>query len=226
MAITRGAATVILIACVVTQPSLLALEADQVVILRAGTPTFVIFDQSIDSEAAYEGDTIYLRVLRPVLVDDAVVIRSGEKVRARVIEVKKAKGWGRRGDLTVRVESTTAVDGQEVLLSAVQRREGEGSGGTATAVGVGAGLLCLPAALFGFAVKGEEGRIPIGYEIKAYADQDQKIRVVAADQLSPAEEMKRARELQERLEKEAQREREEQARKEKEQQQPQEQPRY
>lgn len=226
MAVTRGAAIVILIACVIAQPSLLARGADQVVILRAGTPVFIIFDQSIDSEAAYEGDTIYLRVLRPVLVDDAVVIRSGEKVRAKVIEVKKARGWGRRGDLTVRVESTTAVDGQEVLVSAVQRREGEGKGGTATAVGVGAGLLCLPAALFGFAVKGEQGRIPIGYEIKAYADQDQKIRVAAADQLSPAEEMKRARELQERIEREAQREKEERARKEKEQQQPQEQPRY
>jgi hypothetical protein len=226
MAVTRGAATVILIVCVMAQPSVLALGADQVVILRSGTPVFVIFDQSIDSGAANEGDTIYLRVLRPVLVDDAVVIRSGEKVRAKVIEVKKAKGWGRRGDLTVRVESTTAVDGQEVLLSAVQWREGEGSGGTATAVGVGAGLLCLPAALFGFAVKGEQGRIPIGYEIKAYADQDQKIRVATADQLSPAEEMKRARELQEHIEKEAQLEREERARKEKEQQQPQEQPRY
>ena len=221
MSVTRKAATVILIACVIAQPPLLALGADQVVLLRAGTPVFLIFDQSINSEAANEGDTIHLRVLRPVVVDDAVVIRSGEKVRARVIEIKKAKGWGRGGDFTVRVESTTGVDGQEVLLSAVQRREGEGRGGTATAVGVGAGLLCLPLVLIGFAVKGEEGQIPIGHEIKAYADQDQKITLATVNQPSLADEMERARELQERIEKEAQREKEERARKEKEQQQPQ-----
>jgi hypothetical protein len=87
MAITRGAATVILIACVMTQPPLLALGADQVVLLRAGTPVFLIFDQSINGEAANEGDTISLRVLRPVLVDGAVLIRSGQNVRARLIEV-------------------------------------------------------------------------------------------------------------------------------------------
>ena len=222
MPVTRKAATVILIACVIAQPSLLALGADQDVLLRAGTPVFLIFDQSIDSEATNEGDTIYLRVLRPVVVDDAVVIRSGENVRAKITEVKKAKGWGRGGDLTVRVESTKSVDGQEVLLSAVQRREGEGKGGTATAVGVGLGLLCLPAVLFGFAVKGEAGQIPMGYEIKAYADRDQKITLATVDQPSPAEEMQRARELQERIEKEAQRQKEEQARKEKEQKESQE----
>ncbi len=219
MAISRKVATVLLIACVTAQPSPVALGANQVVLLRAGTPVFLIFDRSIDSEAVNEGATIYLRVLRPVVVDDAVVIRSGENVRARVIEVKKAKGWGTGGNLTVRVESTTAVDGQEIPLSGEQRHEGEGKVGTATAVGVGAGLLCLPAVLFGFAVKGEEGRIPIAYEVKAYVDQDRKITLAGVDQPSPAEDMLRARELQERIEKEAQRQKEEQAKKEKEQQQ-------
>jgi hypothetical protein len=213
----RIAAPVLLLFCL-AQASPQALGADKVVTLRAGTPVFAVFEQSIDSEAANEGDTIYLRVMRPVVVDDVVVIRSGEKVRAKVIEVRKAKGWGRRGDLTVRVESTTAVDGQEVLLSATQRREGEGAGGTATAVGVGAGLLCLPLALFGFAVKGEEGRIPIGFEVKAYADSDHKVRIAAGTELSPAEEAKRTRELQREIEEKAQAERKERERQEKEQQ--------
>lgn len=214
----RRIAAPVLVLFGLAQASPLALGADKVVTLRAGTPVFAVFEQSIDSEAANEGDTIYLRVMRPVVVDDVVVIRSGEKVRAKVMEVRKAKGWGRRGDLTVRVESTTAVDGQDVLLSATQRREGEGAGGTATAVGVGAGLLCLPLALFGFAVKGEEGRIPIGFEVKAYTDSDYKVRVAAGAELSPAEEAKRARELQREIEEKAQREKEEMEKQEKEQQ--------
>lgn len=218
MSFCRAVALLVLAVFVLAQPSSLALGADKVVTLRAGTPVFAVFEQSIDSEAANEGDTIYLRVMKPVQVDEIVVIRSGEKVRAKVIEVRKAKGWGKRGDLTVRVESTTAVDGQEVLLSATQRREGEGAGGTATAVGVGAGLLCLPLALFGFAVKGEEGRIPIGFEVKAYADSDHKVRIAAGTELSPAEETKRARELQREIEEKARAEKEEKERKEKEQQ--------
>lgn len=214
----RSVAPLVFALFALAQPSPLALGADKVVTLRAGTPVFAVFEQSIDSEAANEGDTIYLRVMRPVLVDDVVVIRSGEKVRAKVIEVRKAKGWGRRGDLTVRVESTTAIDGQEVLLSATQRREGEGAGGTATAVGVGAGLLCLPLALFGFAVKGDEGRIPIGFEVKAYADSDHKVRIAAGTELSPAEETRRARELQREIEEKARVEKEEKEKREKEQQ--------
>ena len=72
---------------------------------RAGrntrTPVYVILEQPVDSETVHVGDTIDWRVLRPVQVDDVMVIRSGEKVRTKVVEVKKASGWGRRGDLTV-----------------------------------------------------------------------------------------------------------------------------
>ncbi|MBI1893282.1 MAG: hypothetical protein HYS14_04120 [Candidatus Rokubacteria bacterium] len=215
----QGIAILVITAFVVAQPSFLAVGADKEVTLRSGTPIFLVFDQSIDSETGNEGDTIYLRVMRPVQVEGVVVIRSGEKVRTKLTEVRKAKGWGRRGDITVRVESTSAVDGQEILLSATQRREGEGRGGAATAVGVGAGLICLPAALLGFAIKGEEGRIPIGFEVKAYVDSDQKIKIAAGEELSPAEEMKRAKELEKEIAEKAQREREEKEKKEKEAQQ-------
>lgn len=189
-------AVLVLGICVLAQPYRLALGGDQEVLLRSGTPVFIVFDHSINSESVKDGDLINLRVLRPVIVDNVVVVRVGENVVAKVTEVKEASGWGKRGNLTIRVDSTRTVDGQEIFLSGTQRREGEGKGGTATAVGVGAGLLCLPAALFGFAVHGEEGEFPIGYEVKAYVDSDHKIKVIAAEQLLPVEESKRARELQ------------------------------
>jgi hypothetical protein len=69
--------------------------------------------------------------------------------------------------------------------------------------------------LFGFAVKGEEGRIPTGYEIKAYTDSDHRITIATADQPSPAEEWKRAQELQQQIERQAQQEKEERAKREK-----------
>jgi len=192
----RGLAALVLAVFVFAQPHSLALGEDQKVILQSGTPVFIVFDHTIHSESVKEGDAVHLRILRPVTTDGVVLIRVGEDVIAKVTEVEEASGWGARGNLTVRVESTWAIDGQEVILSGTQRREGEGKGGTATAVGVGLGLLCLPAALFWFAIEGEEGKFPIGYELKAYVDMDHKIKVVAADQPSLAGERKRKRELQ------------------------------
>ncbi|MFQ5540414.1 MAG: hypothetical protein ACE5FB_08405 [Candidatus Binatia bacterium] len=218
----RRLAALVLAVFVLAQPHRLALGTDEVVILQAGTPVFIVFDHAIDSESVKEGDLVHLRVIRPVVVDDAVLIRVGEEVIAKVTEVKEAGGWGKRGDLTIRVDSTTAVDGQQVFLSGTQQREGEGKGGTATAVGVGLGLLCLPAALFGFTVHGEEGRFPIGYELKAYVDSGYKVKVAAAEQPSPAEERKRVRELQLEIEhkiQEEKRKKEEEEEKERQEQQ-------
>jgi len=192
----RGLAALVLAVFVFAQPHSLALGEGQKVILRSGTPVFLVFDHSIDSESVKEGRIVHLRVLRPVTVDDFVVIRVGEDAIAKVTEVEEASGWGARGNLTIRLESTSTVDGQEVFLSGTQRREGEGKGGTATAVGIGGFFLCPPVALIGFAVEGEEGGFPIGYELKAYVDMDHKIKVAAADQPSLAGEWKRKRELQ------------------------------
>jgi len=191
----RRLAAFVLVMFVLTQPYPMALGELETVILHSGTPVFVVVESSITSETVKEGDLVYFRVMRPVIVDDVVVISTGEKVTAKVTEVEEASGWGKRGNLTVRVDSTTSVDNQAVFLSGTQRREGEGKGGTATVVGVGLGLLCLPAALFGFAVTGEEGRLPSGYEIKAYVDVDYKINLAKAREFSPAGERKRVREL-------------------------------
>ncbi len=90
MYVAGAPAIVVLTVYLVTHLALPALAAASVIPLRAGTPVFVVFDQSIDSEAAQEGETLYLRVLRPVQMDGVVVIRAGEKVRAKVAEVKKA----------------------------------------------------------------------------------------------------------------------------------------
>jgi len=196
----RGLAAFVLVVFVavfvLAQPHRLALGGDTIVRLPSGTTLFAVFDHTITSESVKEGDIVYLRVMRPVMVDKHIVIRTGENVSAKVTESKESGGWGKAGNLEVRIDSTTAVDGQEIFLSYTQRREGKGKGGKATAWGVGLGLLCLPLALVGFTVKGEEGRFPTGYEMKIYVSGEYEINVAAAGQLSPAEENKRVRELQ------------------------------
>ena len=181
---------------VLAQPHRLALGGDTIVRLPSGTTVFAVFDHSVTSGSVQEGDIVYLRVMRPVMVDKHTVIRTGEKVSAKVTESQEGAGWGKAGELEIRIDSTTAVDGQEIFLSYTQRREGKGKAGKATAWGVGLGLLCLPLALIGFTVKGEEGRFPTGYEMKVYVSGEYEINVAAAGQLSPVEERKRVRELQ------------------------------
>ncbi len=217
----RRLAAFVLVIVVLTQPYPVAFGELETVILHSGTPVFVVVESSIDSETVEEGDLVYFRVMRPVIVDGVVVIRTGEKVTALVKEVEEASGWGARGNLTVRVDSTTSVDKQVVFLTATQHREGKGKGGTATAVGVGLGLLCFPLALIGFAVHGEEGKLPAGYEIKAYVDTDYKINLAEVERVSPAEERKRVRELEREIEhkiREEKRLKEEEEKKEREEQ--------
>jgi len=156
-------------------------QQSKIVVLKAGTPVLLGITETIDSEKANVGDIVKLRVIRPVKVDDTEVIKVGARADGKVAEVKKAKGWGVKGEIAMTLTNTYAVDDTEVLLSATQRATGEGRTGTATAVGVGTGLICLPVALTGFLIKGQQGQLLSGYEVKGYVDGDYKIKVKEID---------------------------------------------
>lgn len=147
------------------------------VTLRAGTPVLLALKENVTGKGSNIGDIVKFMVIRPVKVDDVVVINVNTEAIGKIADIKKAKGWGRKGDISLNVNSATAVDGTEVLLSAFQKREGDGHVGGATTAGVVGGLICLPIAPVGFLIKGEDGSFPIGYEVKAYTDMDVKIKV-------------------------------------------------
>lgn len=146
------------------------------VTLKAGTPIFIIFPDGVSGDKANPGQSISARVLRDVKVEDVTVIAAGARVTAQVVDAKKASGWGQAGTISIRVDSVEAVDGQYIPLSASQRGEGEGATGTAVATGVITGVLCLPLALTGFLIKGDEGVIRPGTEAKAFTDAETKIQ--------------------------------------------------
>ena len=161
----------------------IASAEENYVTVRGGTPVVVEVINTIDSEHVSQGQTVHMVVSRGVTADGQVVILPNTEVYARVSEVKKARGWGGKGSLSVILESTYAVDGQEIMISATRFTEGSGHRGSATAVGVATGLLCLPAALTGFAVKGEEGKIPAGTTIKARLDADYRVAVLSEKEI-------------------------------------------
>ena len=169
--------SLILVCSLLFNPVKLYAQEMKIVVLKAGTPVLLEIVETIDSEKANVGDIVKLKVIRPVKVDDIVVIKPGTRAEGKVAEVKKAKGWGVKGEIAMSLTNTYAVDDTEILLSATQRAIGEGKTGTATAVGVGTGLICLPFALTGFLIKGEQGKLLAGQEVKGYVDGDYKIKV-------------------------------------------------
>jgi uncharacterized membrane protein len=138
--------------------------------LPAGTPVFLVFPDAVTSESASDGQMVALRVTRDVRVGDAVLVRAGSSATAKVTGVRRPAGWGEPGSLTVYVSEVVAVDGQTIPLSATQGARGQDKQSSAAVTGIIAGLLCLPSALWGFAIKGDEGRIAPGTEVKAYTE--------------------------------------------------------
>ena len=132
----------------------------KVMTLRAGTPVLLALKENVTGKGSNIGDIVKFMVIRPVKVDDIVVINVNTEAIGKIADIKKAKGWGRKGDISLNVNSATAVDGTEVLLSAFQKREGDGHVGGATTAGVVGGLICLPIAPVGFLIKGEDGSFP------------------------------------------------------------------
>lgn len=167
--------------------------ATEKITLHAGTPVILEVSTGFSSDEVQEGESVSLLVLRPVRVRGEILIRRGVAARAKVVKSKAASGWGSGGECAIEVRSVPAVDGSEILLGGRASRRGDNDHGAATALGVGAGIICLPFAAVGFAVKGEEGNFPPGYEIVAHVDGDYKVRILSDHQQKAIQEEQDAR---------------------------------
>jgi hypothetical protein len=85
----------------------------------------------LSSETANTGDQVQLEVDNSLIVDGAVAIAAGTPVRGTIASVAKAGRMGRSGNISIRVETTSAVDGQRVPLRATKAQtEGDKTGST------------------------------------------------------------------------------------------------
>ena len=99
-----------------------------------------------------------------------VVIAKGAFVRASVAEVKRAGHFGHAGNLSLKVESTTAVDGQRVPLRASKSATGDSHTGATVALTVLFGPL-------GLLKHGNDVIYPAGTKLTVYTDQALTIKV-------------------------------------------------
>lgn len=152
-------------------------ETNTPIVIPAATGVILGVIGDVSTKNYREGDAVPLQVTSPVRVKDTVVIRGGTPARGLVAVAHAASSWGGAGELVIEAKSVQAIDGTEILLTGATSRHGETSHGTSAAVAVGTGILCLPLALTGAAVKGEEGRVMTGFELVARTLNDQTIHI-------------------------------------------------
>lgn len=119
--------------------------------LSRGTALSVRLMSSVDSKKKV---TPTAMVECDVMKEGKVLIRKGTPVQLQV-ERKKARGCGRPGYMAIKCVSTTAVDGQSVVLEGNIDAEGDSKKGLAIGLGVGLGLFFWPC-LGCLAIKGEQ----------------------------------------------------------------------
>lgn len=158
-------------------------EPGSALIIPGGTGVVLQLVGGVTTKESREGDAVPLYVVSPVRVKGVIVIRGGTPGRGLISMARAASSWGGAGELCIEAKSVQAIDGTEILVSGITSRRGETSHGTSAAVAVGTGVLCLPLALTGAAVKGEEGRVMPGFEFVARTLNDQIIHIPSESEL-------------------------------------------
>jgi hypothetical protein len=140
------------------------------IVLPDGTEFQVITTEEISGKIAVAGDPLTFKVEDDVKVNGQVVIAEGTVVKGTVANAKKSGRLGKGGQLGIRIESTTAIDGQKIKLRATKASEGDDKTGTVIALS----LLLSP--LF-FLKRGKDAKIKAGTKITVYTDETKSIQL-------------------------------------------------
>jgi hypothetical protein len=134
-----------------------------------GTSLVLELTQDLSSKTAREGDPVNLKVTEDLVVNGRVVVAKGTLAKGTIAHAEKSGRMGKGGQLSLRVESTTAVDGQKLRLRATQGREGDDKTGSVIA------LSMLVSPLF-FLKKGKQAEIKAGTRVNAFTDEEKRVR--------------------------------------------------
>lgn len=140
----------------------------RVIHLKAGTPVkTALFNYFMTKDVAKDTSELEvpLVVLEDVRVDNVVVIRKGALAKGKFIGLSRAKVFGREAAFNFVVESATAIDGQEIMLSSPIDVEKHTTKGQVALGLIGTGLM-------GGFIKGDEVFVRAGTEWDLVTAQD------------------------------------------------------
>jgi hypothetical protein len=171
----KKAISTLTVLCLLTVSSFASLAPtlndEKKVVIPDGAEISAVTADTISSKTAHEDDPVTFKVDEDLIVDGIVVIAKGTIIKGVVSNSKKSGFFGRGGQLNVRVESTTTVDGQKLKLRAAKGKEGSDKTGTTVALVVLFGPL-------GFLKKGKNAEIKEGTKIKVFTDEEKSVNIV------------------------------------------------
>jgi hypothetical protein len=142
------------------------------VVIPDGTEFTIVTVDEISSKTASEGDPLTFKVAEDLKIGGQIVIAKDAIVKGTVSTAEHSGHMGKSGKLGIRVESTTAVDGQKVRLRASKGKQGDDKTGSVIA------LTLLVSPLF-LLKHGKDAKIKPGTTIKVFTDEEAKIKIKA-----------------------------------------------
>lgn len=139
------------------------------VILQEGTRIEIKLEDEVSSQTSTVGQIVNFSVVRDIVVDGKVVIPAGNPVYGEVTGVVKKGSVGKAGSISMTVNYTKAVDGQNVSLRSTMTKTGEEKLGTSVALSV---VLC-PLFLL---KKGQESVYEPGTRFEVFVDRNVEIK--------------------------------------------------
>lgn len=147
--------------------------------LPAGTTVEIENAFSVSSADLEKGNRITFLVTRPVFVNGTLGIARNAVATGRVVDIKKAQGWGRPGELTWEMEDVFAVDGTRVPLRVSESLKGATRVPTMIAGAAATAALLFPytspAALVWAFKKGDDAILFGSRRFTAMVDQEARI---------------------------------------------------
>jgi hypothetical protein len=140
------------------------------VVIPDGTEFTIVTVDEISSKTASEGDPLTFKVAEDLKIGGQIVIAKDAIVKGTVSTAEHSGHMGKSGKLGIRVESTTAVDGQKVRLRASKGKQGEDKTGSVIA------LTLLVSPLF-LLKHGKDAKIKPGTAMKVFTDEEAKIKI-------------------------------------------------
>jgi hypothetical protein len=116
--------------------AVVATSRDDSVVIPDGTEFNVVNQALVSSKTATEGDPVDFKVDADVAINGVVVIAKGTLVKGEVTHAEHNGHFGKSGKLSIRVSSTTSVDGQSIKLRAARGKSGSDATGSTVALTV------------------------------------------------------------------------------------------
>ena len=124
-------------------------------------------------------NTIAFTVVRPIIVDGALIIPRGTVARAKVVRARKAQSWGRGGALTLEMERIIAIDGTRIPVRLTAAVEGDSRAGVLAVGAAATSALIFPytapaAIVWGFK-KGDDAVIRGSKQFAAVIEEETEV---------------------------------------------------